>query len=87
MNYRLFSAVVAVSIFCFLGSPVCAQSNNSLSMEELAEDWKLLFDGSSMKHWRMYNGETMPDALEVRDGTMTFDPAKADGAEGGRSII
>ncbi|MDX1617713.1 MAG: DUF1080 domain-containing protein [Balneolaceae bacterium] len=65
-----------------------AQPHNSLTNQELAEGWELLFDGESTEHWRMYNGDTFPErGWEVRDGAMVFEPAEMDGAEGSQNII
>lgn len=68
-------------------SAVYAQENNSLTLQELGNGWELLFDGSSLDHWRQYNGESVPDTWTVEDGTVTFTPRETDAAEGSQSII
>ena len=46
------------------------RTENTLTDEERAEGWKLLFDGRSTQGWRGYNQETMPDSWVVEDGTL-----------------
>jgi hypothetical protein len=87
MNRTFFSAVVAISLFWLLDSPVCAQSNNSLTPQEVSEGWKLLFDGTSMDHWRVYNGDSMPEGWTIQDDAMTFRPEESNRAESGKNII
>lgn len=84
---RLFAVFIVASLCCAWGSPVRAQGNNSLTPQELSEGWKLLFDGTSMDHWRAYNGDSVPEAWNIQDGAMTFNPGEANGAEGGMNII
>lgn len=33
---------------------------NSITQQEIADGWKLLFDGRSFEHWRGYNKESVP---------------------------
>lgn len=87
MDFETVSAVAVVSLFFLMGNTVCAQSNNTLSTQELAEGWKLLFDGSSMDHWRAYNGDSLPETWSIQDEAMTFNPEEANRAEGAKSII
>lgn len=52
-----------------------AQNHNTLSAQEKADGWILLFDGESAEHWRGYNMEGMPDSgWIVEDGALVFDP-------------
>lgn len=49
-------------------------AHNTLSDQEIADGWELLFDGESMDHWRVYNQEGIPAGWVVEDGAMVFDP-------------
>lgn len=49
-------------------------AHNTLTEQEIADGWKLLFDGESMDHWRVYNQEGIPAGWVVEDGAMVFDP-------------
>ncbi|HEU4629920.1 MAG TPA: DUF1080 domain-containing protein [Gemmatimonadaceae bacterium] len=44
---------------------------NTLSSEERAAGWRLLFDGQSTDAWRGYQQQTMPDGWQVQDGLLT----------------
>lgn len=55
--------------------------HNHLSDAARAEDWKLLFDGQSMSHFRGFKSNQMPSAgWSVQDGTIHH-PAKAGGGD------
>jgi hypothetical protein len=45
-------------------------ADNSLSEEEKAEGWFLLFDGTSMDGWRAFNGDSTPPNWIIEDGAM-----------------
>lgn len=47
-----------------------AVSMNSLTAEERAQGWTLLFDGTSMDGWRAYDGST-PEGWAVQDGLLS----------------
>ncbi|MDR9447568.1 MAG: DUF1080 domain-containing protein [Balneolaceae bacterium] len=49
-------------------------AHNTLTEQEIADGWELLFDGESMEHWRVYNQEDIPAGWVVEDGAMVFDP-------------
>ncbi len=55
-----------------------------------ADEWIVLFDGTSTDGWRGYNAKTMPPGWVIEDGVLTFDDgAKTSDAEyeGGKDII
>ncbi|HSR68425.1 MAG TPA: DUF1080 domain-containing protein [Acidobacteriota bacterium] len=51
---------------------------NTLSEEERAQGWRLLFDGRTFDGWRGYGGEKVPEAWEIQDGAMAYVPGKQD---------
>ncbi len=58
---------------------------NTLTPEETAEGWRLLFDGQTTAGWRGYGGAELPPKWEVRDGAlslMKYSPPGAAGGEG-----
>ncbi len=60
-----------------------AQAPNTLSPEEAAEGWQLLFDGHSTEQWRGYNRESFPEeGWTVEDGALVVLP----GGKGGDII-
>lgn len=60
---------------------------NTLTDQEKADKWKLLFDGQSTAGWRGYTKKTFPEkGWEVKDGMLTV-LASNSGGEGGGDII
>lgn len=53
-------------------SPILAQevAPNTLTAEERAAGWQLLFDGESLEGWRGFGMDSMPGGWEVVDGTL-----------------
>ncbi len=52
-------------------------------------DWIYLFDGTSTKGWRAYNGDALPPQWVIKDGALTFDTESRLEADrkGGKDII
>jgi hypothetical protein len=44
---------------------------NRLSASEVAEGWRLLFDGATTRGWRGYRRPDMPAGWQVEDGALT----------------
>ncbi len=62
---------------------------NTLTPEEEADGWVLLFDGKTSKGWRGYNKDHFPSGWEVVDGTLHCKGSgrgEAGGKEGGDII-
>lgn len=45
-------------------------AHNTLTDEERAEGWRLLFDGESLAGWRGYESQTPPEGWRAEDGTL-----------------
>jgi hypothetical protein len=59
-----------------------AEAPNTLTAEEVAAGWELLFDGKTTDGWRGYNRETFPEAgWGVEDGDLVV--MASDGSEEG----
>jgi hypothetical protein len=54
-----------------------------------AEEWINLFDGTSVKGWRAYNGDALPPGWIAKDGELTFDTELGleQDYKGGKDII
>jgi hypothetical protein len=64
------TAAVVVGVAIAL-APAGAQApeDNTLTAEERAAGWRLLFDGTSTDQWRAYRRETLPAGWQAVDGT------------------
>lgn len=62
-----------LSIFLILSLTNCmSNAQNTLTEEEKAEGWEMLFDGTSTEGWRSYNGDDFPqNGWEVNNGMLT----------------
>jgi len=52
--------------------------NNTLSNDEIAVGWELLFDGKKMNHWRGYNRDSLPDSEWRIDDAQNLIAGKTD---------
>jgi hypothetical protein len=70
---------IALSLITMLGTVVAQASDapNTLSAEEKADGWKLLFDGETTTGWRGYQKDTVPSGWEVADGALTLTGERA----------
>ena len=57
-------------------APVSGQ--NTLTAEERAAGWRLLFDGTAPTGWRGYKTQAMPNGWRVENGTLTKDTGVED---------
>lgn len=57
---------------------------NTLSPEEVAEGWQLLFDGKTLDGWKDYNGTTLTQPWHVVEGCIQ---AKGDGSDASGYIV
>jgi hypothetical protein len=64
---RVIRAAALLTAMCSF-SPLAAQ--NTLTDEERAAGWRLLFDGRSLDAWRGYKQQTMPAGWQAMDGTL-----------------
>ena len=62
--------------------------NNALTDEEIADGWKLLFDGETTEGWRGANKEAFPEfGWNITDGVLTVKPSGGGEAENGGDIL
>jgi Domain of Unknown Function (DUF1080) len=73
MTRALFIASLAVAVTAAVHA---ADTPNTLTNQERAEGWKLLFDGTTATGWRGYNKDVAPEGWQVVDGTITLDGSK-----------
>ncbi len=90
-NYRL---IYAVFVAVFAVSIVHAQSNNSqtkentLSVQEKKEGFKLLWNGKDAKGWRAIFKDHFPEeGWQIKDGILTVQPSNGQEEGSGGDII
>ena len=54
-----------------VGVATRADTPNTLTAQEKADGWVLLFDGSTTAGWHGYNQTTMSEGWAVKDGALT----------------
>lgn len=79
MIKKITVRVMAIVMALFFSAGLLAQ--NSLTDEERADGFVLLFDGKSSEGWRGFQKDFFPDKWLVEDGTIHFCP-KAKGTGG-----
>ena len=75
---------ILISVLVFFSFCVQSQEkDNTLTPEEFAQGWELLFDGETLDGWKAYNGDE-PQTWEVRDDAIY---CTGGGAHGGDDIM
>lgn len=73
-------SIAASALFTSCG----AKEQNTLTKQEVADGWELLFDGKTMAGWRDYNGTNLTQPWHVVDGCIQ---AKGDGSDASGYIV
>lgn len=69
--------VLLTAIALVMSAPTHAQ--NKLTAAETKAGWKLLFDGTSTKGWKAFNGKSDGSAWKVADGALYLDASTKEG--------
>ena len=84
----LGTLVVAGSGLPVTARLVAAAADNTLSPQEQAAGWKLLFDGTSTKGWRNAHADKFPEkGWQVKDGLLTVVESGGGEATNGGDIV
>lgn len=66
-------ALLAAAALLLTVQPLAADEANTLTEEQKAEGWQLLFDGESPEnHWRSFRGEELHQGWQVEDGWLVL---------------
>ena len=77
MKLRAVLAIVCFMLLSAVG-PAWAEDANTLTAQEKAAGWKLLFDGRSVNGWHGYKSETMPASWKAENGSLLSRPEKGE---------
>ena len=79
--HRNCSTILLITAFVLQTmSVLAAQPTNTLTDEEKAAGWKLLFDGRSLQGWRLYGKKAAPESgWKVEDGLLKKLPKQRGG--------
>ena len=69
MTRTLLAAIVALSAAAAVQA---ADPPNTLTNQERADGWRLLFDGNTLGGWRGYQKESAPEGWKVEDGAIVL---------------
>ena len=81
---RNVSGLIIFCIATFLFSSCGEGKHNTLTPEEVAEGWQLLFDGNTLDNWKDYNGASLTMPWHVVDGCIQ---AKGGGSDESGYIV
>ncbi len=81
---KLFGmAVVMMGASALLGADACGGAANTLTEQEKADGWRLLWDGKTGGGWRSIKADAFPaSGWEIKDGVLTVLPKSAGGGAG-----
>lgn len=70
-SFALSLSTLALSAMLAVSSAFAADAVNTLSPDEQAKGWRLLFDGQSLKGWHLYAKKSPPETgWKVEDGVL-----------------
>jgi len=75
------TAIACTALLIFHISLLSQDKDNTLTSEEFAAGWELLFDGETLNGWKAYNGDE-PQTWKVEENTIY-----CDGTQGGDDVM
>jgi hypothetical protein len=75
------TSLIALLLWFGLAGVSGAADPNTVSAEEKAAGWQLLFDGQTTRGWRGYKSQSMPESWRVENGSLLArrEPGKSSG--------
>jgi hypothetical protein len=83
--YKISALLIGFIIFISCTSSknsAMENSNNSLTMKEKNEGWKVLFDGKTTNGWHSYGKQNVGNEWKVEDGVLHLDASTKDKQSG-----
>ncbi|MCK9342819.1 MAG: DUF1080 domain-containing protein [Massilibacteroides sp.] len=80
MKFKIKTLGLLCTALSFVFSGCDNTPKNTLTEEEKAEGWELLFDGQTLNGWRDYNGTKLTEPWHVVNGCIQAKGAGADGS-------
>lgn len=84
MRFNYLCLPMALLATAAVPTTMTASEPNTLTPQEKAEGWELLFDGKTMNGWRDFNGKTLTEPWHAVDGCIK---AKGSGSDGSGYIV
>jgi hypothetical protein len=88
---RTISTTLLLSVFLLFSPQAHAQdgdAHNTLTPDERANGWELLFDGETTDEWRGYNDDSFPDeGWTVENGVLTIEGSDGSVEGSGGDIV
>lgn len=87
-NKKALIWLASLTLLCCVTPSLAQQTDNTLSAEEKAAGWKLLFDGKTSSGWRGFHQDVFPKAgWAIGDGCIKHVAGKGAQSEHGGDII
>jgi hypothetical protein len=78
----------SIALFPMSTSAQDMDAHNTITPEERADGWELLFDGETTEGWRGYNDEAFPESgWTTNDGVLTIQGSDGDVSGSGGDIV
>ncbi len=83
MKQVCFVLGMAMAAGALFGADACSAVANTLTEQEKADGWRLLWDGKTGEGWRSVKNDAFPaQGWEIKDGVLTVLPKNAGGGAG-----
>ena len=71
-TFNVKSMLAVAAMGTVLACTCSCERHNTLSQQEIAEGWQLLFDGKTLNGWKDFNGDSLTMPWHVVDGCVAL---------------
>jgi hypothetical protein len=71
-------STIQSAIEAAIESPIESPTESAIPIPQSAMTWRVLFDGTSLKEWRGYKTDAVPEGWKIEKGTLAKDAPVAD---------